>query len=302
MANLPTDVVNEALDAVGAGYSLGDIEDGSDAAQVALRQYWQCHLHMLRGANWDFARKTAPLTLLADRTGNTADVGTQVPIPWIYEYAYPTDCARVRFIPWNWANQASDIPSGNIQASDPDVPQTTGIGGSFLRTPIRPAKFVIATDPNYPPQQGQNYWDVQGVSPQGRTVILTNVRYAQCVYTAVMLYPSVWDPMYRQALVAYLASQMCMPVWAKKGDVKMGRQLRADQIAIAKQRITEARAMNGNEGTFSSDLQVDWINGRATGGSPYNWSGYAGYGGGDPFGGAYGGGWDAVSFGDGTAY
>jgi hypothetical protein len=297
--NLPTDVAQQAIDASGLDYLLGDIEDGSRPAQVLLRAYQQCLMQLLRGANWDFARKTAPLNLLADATGNTPDVGTLVPVPWVYEYEYPVDCMKARFIPWNQPFQNPGIPSGNITPPSPASPTMTGLGNPQLTGQrIRPARFVIATDPNYPPPAGSVTWEVQGVSPVSRTVILTNVQNACLIYTSLMLYPSVWDPLFRAAFVSYLASEIALPLSADK---KFGLTMRAQNIAVAKAKIEQARIRDGNEGTYSSNLSVDWMAARRTGGSG-GW-GSGGWGDGAGPGVPWGGGsWDSCGFSDGTAY
>ena len=299
MANLPTDVAAQALDAIGSEYVIGDLEEGSREAQVLLRAYLQCLQQLLRGANWDFARKTAPLQLLADATGQTPDVGVLVPSNYVYEYAYPPDCMRVRFVPWNHQWPGSGTPQGNY-AIPSNVPIESGLGAPWFGQRIIPARFVIATDGNYPPPSGVITWETQGLSPQSRTVILTNVKNAQCTYTALMLYPSLWDPLFREALVAYLASQVALPLTKDKA---LGRVLRDEQIQIAKQKLEFARQMDGNEAFTSSDIPVDWMNARYNGGG---WGGYGGafdgglgWGG---YGGGYGGGWDACSFSDGSAY
>ena len=289
MANLPTDLSNQALDAIGWAEILGDIQDGSREAQVLLRAYSECLKQLLRAAHWDFARKQAPLDLLADASGNTANVGTLVPTPWVYEYEYPIDSMKARFVPQNLQNQASVIPSNNIQI--PQTPLVGGIGNQLLGQRVRPARFLVATDFNYPSPAGQNTWDVQGVSPQGRTVVLTNVRSATLVYTAQMLYPSVWDSLFRSAFVAYLAAEVALPIWAKK-DAKFGLAMRAQQIPILKAKIEEARLVDGNEvGLSSSDIRSPWIDARRTGGG---WRGGGDWGGsgGD---GVYGYGWDSLT-------
>lgn len=297
--NLPADVCNEALDAIGSATVIGDPEEGTREAQVILRKYGQCMRQLLRGANWDFARATSPLTLLGDASGNTPGVGTLVAQPWTYCYQYPPDAAKVRFIPWNPANQAAAVPPDNIAI--PSTPLMTGLGqqpGNCIRQV--PARFVLATDPNYPEPAGQITWEVQGVSPQGRTVILTNVRYAQCIYTRIMLYPSVWDPLFRAAMVAYLASEIALPLWVEK-DRAFGLKVRDEQIAIAKQKITEARLVDGNEGWSSSDLSVDWMQARNTGGAGWGANGPWGAGAGGWGDGCYGS-FDQVGFGNGSAY
>jgi hypothetical protein len=294
--NLIADVINQSLDACGSMVTIGDPEEGTREAQVALRAYGQCLRQMLRAANWDFARKQAPLTLLADATGQTSGVGSVVPVPWIYEYQYPVDCMKVRFVPWNYL-QAAPVPAGNIQIPT-TIPLTTAGNGQapLSGQRLKPARFLVANDPNYAPQQGQIFWETQGQSPQGNTVILTDVQNAQVVYTALMLYPSVWDPLFREGLVAYLASQLALPL-AK--DKKFGLQMRKENIEIAKMKIQQARIADGNEGHYSSDIKVDWMAFRNAGrGGPFNNGG--GFGGGGP--GVYWGGWDNVGFSDGSAY
>ena len=286
--NLPADILNQALDAAGVDLSIGDPEEGTREAQVCLRAYGQCLRQLLRAANWDFARKTAPLSLLADATGLTAYVGSIVPSPWVYEYAYPTDCAKARFVIAN-PNAQVGAPAGNVAL--PTTPLMTGMGqGALADQRIRPARFTIATDFNYPPQPGQITWEVQGVSPQGRTVVLTNAQNAQIVYTATMLYPSTWDALFRAALVAYLSSEIALPL---SKDKRFGLQLRQQNIAIAKQKLMEARAVDGNEGWFSSDIQSDWMRFRNSGGHPADQAIGPG---------AFWGANDSCSFSDGSAY
>ncbi len=301
MANLPTDVGNEALDSAGVSFTMGDLSEGTRPAQVLLRKYSQARRQLLRAANWDFARKQIPMTLLADATGNTPNVGTNViQAGFNFEYSYPVDCLKARFVPWSPNIIPASIP-GNIVPPNSSAPLTTGQGQvPYLNWRPRPARFLIATDSNYPPPPGTPGDDElpQGVSPATCTVVLTNVQNAQLVYTADTIYPSVWDPLFRAAFVAYLASEVAFPLATDK---KFGLQVRNEQIKIAKAKIQEARLVDGNEGTYSSDVRVDWMSARRSGG-------YNGWGGGSVWGadgggpGVYGMGYDSCGFADGTAY
>lgn len=291
--SLVADIANQSLDAIGWGTSIGDIQEGTKEAQILLRAYSQCRKQLLRGAHWDFARKTAQMNLLADATGQTANVGAVVPTPWIYAYSYPTDCLKARFIPWNPQITPAQ-PPGNIQTST--APVVTGlVQGPLVGQRIKPARFTVATDPNFTSQPGANGWEIPGVSPQGSTVVLTNVQTATLVYTMDMLYPNMWDPQFRAALVAYIGSEVALPLWAQK-DVKVGMAMRTQQVMIVKDKLKAARVSDGNEGWYSSDIRVDWMAIRNTGG---------GWGGGDnAYGGmgVYGYGWDSCGFSDGSAY
>ena len=245
---LPTDLANQALDSIGCAVVLGDLEDGVREAQVCLRNYRESLLQVLRVAHWGFARKQVPLLLLGDATGQTANVGTAVAPPWIYAYALPDDCAALRFIPHQMppSSGTNNVPMSTAFAIPP---------GQFQ--PLRPARFLVARSTDYPPQTGQTFWESQGVSPQGRTVILTNVQNASAVYTSVTLYPSEFDPLFRNAFVAHLASKIALPLTK---DRKLGLEIRREQIAILKSALDQARVANANEAGWNAvNLQPDWI-------------------------------------------
>jgi hypothetical protein len=276
--NTPTAVVQQSLDAIGSDHLLGDIEDGAAQSQKPLRAYRQCLMQLLRSAPWAWARRQAPMTLLADASGNTPNVGTLVTDPnFVYMYSWPTDAMKIRYVPWQYG-QVAAVPANNIQPANSSSPIVTGLGQPpYGPQRIRPARFLVSNDINYPPPSGgAQSWDVQGVSPQGRTVILTNVQNAQAVYTYLCLYPSVWDSLFRAALVAFIASETVM---ALLKDKKMAMELRTQQTAIAKDKILQARAASGNEGTNSVDIRVDWMDTRQVGG-PNGWHG--GWDGGGP--------------------
>lgn len=287
--NTPEDIANQALDAAAIDLVIGDMQEGTRQAQVVLRAYSQCLRQLLRAAHWDFARRQAPLVLLADATGQTPDVPTIVPAPWAYEYAYPIDCMKARFVPREFVNPGA--PSGNYALPN-GVPILPGVASAptGFRARLEPARFLVANDTNYVPPEtpGDSY--VQGVSPTGRTVILTNVKCAKLVYTGLMIYPSVWDAKFRAGMVAYLAAEIALPLSADK---KFGMAMRQQNIAIAKEKIMEARISDGNEGFSNSDIRVDWMDIRGAGGGRW--------GRGDDGPGVLGYGWDACSLG-GTAY
>lgn len=302
-ADLPPDpsyVINRSLDLIGrSDIVLGEIEEGTEGAKVALRHYLPVLKQLLRAAHWDFARFQVPLVLLGDATGQTSGVGTVVQAPWTYCYALPNDCLKVRFLPWN------TVPNG------PSPPIMTGIGNPALNS-IRlvPAPFIVAMDPNYPmvtgippswPQTPQ-WWDVSGGSPTMRTVINTNVPpqpqgtdptiYPSLVYTGFTPYPSQWDVLFEEALVHCLAERLSM---ALVKDKREAIAVAARREASAKAMIAQARLTNGNESSFpqTTDHYPDWMRSRYMGSN----GGWGIYGNGSGYGGfpAFGG-WDAFSF------
>jgi hypothetical protein len=129
----------------------------------------------------------------------------------------------------------------------------------------------------------------------GRTVVLTNVPNAILVYTSLVLTPSEWDPQFREAFVAYYASEIALPL---SKDKKFGMQMRMQQAAIAKDKISEARARSANENWNVNSHIPDWIRARNAGGGAGYWGWGQEYGleGGGGMGGFYGG-WDSISLG-----
>jgi hypothetical protein len=290
---VPSDVVNEALDAIGLSeMAIGDLEEGSDAAKPALRAYMPTLRELLRAAYWNFARKQGPLTLLQDQTGqsNEAGTGTSAMGSWTYEYAFPTDAAAARFLvaaPDNTQTQPpimtglATVPSGYA-----NVPQR------FLLTQDTPGSLIGGSTGNDPDWQGSAE---QG--PNQRTVILTNVKDASLIYTSIVVYPDEWDVLFRQAFVSAIASKLCMPLIQDK---KVALAMRAQQIALAKDALTQARVTNGNEGfPHVQDHVPDWLRVR-TGGVSWRWGfldwGNAGMGG------VLGYPWSPIAWTDGSVY
>ncbi len=306
---VPADIGNRALDAAGwPGPMIGDLEEGTEQATPVLRAYGPGLRQLLRTAHWDFARKMAPMTLLADATGQTSTVGTQVADPqFVYEYALPTDCVKARIVPWNNINSPGTPQfSGSFPIvqgpAPPGAVSMTGLQSPTSPPFIRliPARFLVTLDYNYPALVGSiTDWSqlpdiqtVEGQGPQQRTVILTNVQNASLVYTALVLYPDEWDPLFQEAFVQLLAARIALPL-AK--DKRLGLALQAQAIAACKMAIADARVVNGNESGFpqTTDHTPDFIRTRW---SQWGmWGNAAGPG-------VLWGGWDQMGFGDGSVF
>lgn len=206
---------------------------------------------LLRCAHWNFARKTQQLTLLKAAPGTPEFIGT-VPAtwnstlpspPWLYEYAYPDDCVKARFIvPSIVTGWDGPVPL----TSAPAQPMVANWSGAW-------ARFIVATS-------------VDGAGNQ-RTVILTNQSQAILVYTMLVTNPDLWDPLYERAMVAALASRLVLNLTGDK-------QMRQMQVQIAMDAITQARIADGNEGPQVIDTTPDWILARGTTGF---WPGYGYY-------------------------
>lgn len=157
----PEEIVNLALDAIGYPQSIGDLYEGTLAARVAVRWYAQTRDAALRSKDWSFAERTVALTL----------TGFPAPAPWLFEFAFPGDCLRVRQIYPN--------PPGNFPVLDP-----------------RPQLFA-------------NINDTLNFSPP-RQVIVANISPASMTYTGQVLDPSQWDANFVERLMSMLARRFAI--------------------------------------------------------------------------------------------
>jgi len=234
----PVDVANMALDNIGAGLSITSLAPPLPLpnAAVVARHYQPKIDALFRAAHWNCARRQVALTVLRAASGtpeNPTGSGPQPPRPWLYEYAYPSDCLAVRFLlpdPPAVLNGTAPIFPGNIGA----------IQGCL---PAEGWKFVVGidSDPNKPNDPAAQI-----------KVILTDLQYADAVYTARIANPDLWDPHFLQAGTATLGAWLVNPV-------SMNREILKDQVQIASMILNQARISDGNEGFESVDHLPDWM-------------------------------------------
>jgi len=296
------DIANQALDAIGWLNTIGDLQDGSREARLLLRHYAPTVEEISRAAHWNFARKQQQLILLQDATQQSAaPVGTGTPGMglWIYEYAWPVDCLKARYVPVTGSINPP-VPNGNI--STPSTATTT-LPAPWPVARTLPAPFLVTTDlvpvvtgaitnwDSYPDLSG-----TQGQTYNQQTVILTNQQNATLVYTALIDSPQLWDPLFRQAVIQVLAAKCASPLWISK-EPKLALPMRAQCIEAAKKALDAARVADGNEAPANTNRNAQWIQGSVSGGrGGYGWAG--GYDG--P--GYLWNGWEASPFPDGSAY
>lgn len=154
----PEDVVNLALGRIGYKRRIGNLYDGSAAATAALNIYAQTRDAVLRESDWGFAERIATATTTAHAA----------PIGWAYEYAYPSDCLRLKAV----------IPSGY------------GTGNN--QNPL-PTLFRVGND--------------NALSPAEK-VIWSNTASATLVYTAQVTDMTTWEPLFVEALAAALGRRL----------------------------------------------------------------------------------------------
>ena len=210
------DIANQALDSIGWSNEIGDLQDGSREARILLRNYAPTVEEISRAAHWNFNRRQAQLVLLQDATQQSQPpVGTGTPGMglWIYEYAWPIDCLKARYVPVTGSIN-SPVPTGNIQVQPPNVAPTT-LPSPWPVARTIPAPFLVSQDLVPTVVGAISNWDqlpdlegVQGAAYNQQTVILTNQQNASMVYTSLVDQPSVWDPLFRQAVIQVLAAKV----------------------------------------------------------------------------------------------
>lgn len=233
-------IANRALLAVGARAQISSLNpsDGSVEGD-AVSVLWQSTFEQLaRTAHWNCLGKQVALAVVAAASGTPENPdGSSLPLPptpWLYAYAYPSDCLDVRYvIPSNPATSGSTIPtfSANVAAA------------------------------TWLPTGGQIPFKVQLIdaSPASqRLCILTNQELAEVVYTINYSNPSIWDSLFQEAMVASLGAFL-VPALSLSIPL-LDRCVKQAEVAIA-----QARIRDGNEGVTNMDHTPDWMQVRSGG-------------------------------------
>lgn len=212
------DIANLALASIGTRSTIAALTEQSAEGLAVALQYNTCLDAVLSAAHWNFARKQVALSLLKDGSLTPPD---DVPQPWLYEYAYPTDCVSARYV-------MPSIASSPNSSTVLSPPFATG----------QPVPFIISSDV-----------DSNG---QPVKVILCNEPQAVLVYTFRLTIPSLYDAPFVIALSNYIGSRLAM---ALTGDKTLARTA----FEVADRTTKDARASNGNEGITIIDNVPDWI-------------------------------------------
>lgn len=254
------DLCNRALLRIGARAQVSSItpSDGSTEANACSVLFTPTFEELGRSAPWACLRKQTTLTLLAAAAGTPENPsGTSMAIPqepWLYSYAYPSDCLRVRTLLPNYSASASiGIPLTSATSSlGIGIPDTGGY------------PFSIA-------------YDTDSVG-NPREIILSNIDQAYVIYTVNQQNPIIWDSQFQSAFCAALGAYL-VPA------LSLSMPLMQLQMKVADELIMKARVTDGNEGKTSMDHTPDWIRARGMG-ATYNcnnfinayqnmaWSGY----------------------------
>ncbi len=215
-------------------------ETSPEARQCSLL-YKPTRDSLLRAAHWDCARAEIYLTLLKAASGTLEYTGPQTvtwnptyqpPPPWLYSYAYPSDCLLVRSI----------------------LPVTNNNGVTIGGLPIFPTSAAVSGIPSLYETRRQKFSIGSDVDANGNPnkVILCNQSQAVAVYTRRVVNPDLWESLLEEAMVASLALQLARPLTGNKDIIKEKRD-------YAMSAILQARARDGNEGTHQENWTPDWI-------------------------------------------
>lgn len=187
----PADVVNLALQRIGYKGRVGNLYDGSAAANDALDIYAQTRDELMRQDGWGFNQRTVALTLLKSAQfpyvpPNDWNPFFHPPLPWHFEYAYPDDCLKVRAL-----------------------------------------KFVPLFFPNFDPQPQLYSLANDNVLVPARKVILCNLPNAVLIYSGQVLDPATWESDFVEAFAAALGRRLAPALVS----MEMAKLMVADEAA-----------------------------------------------------------------------
>lgn len=222
---VPVDICNMALSKMGARAKINSLNDTSPAAIHC--NIWYDHLRQLliRSAPWGFCRMTVQLSPL----GSVNNTPPDNQYPWLFNYAYPPDCLRMRYI------IPVPPPAPNVVPPNPGQP----LLWSPWMMPRRDFRYLVTN-----------------IGSQKQ--IVSNLNNAIAIYNSDVKDVSLFDPGFADALVGALAAELVLPL---AGNVQLKQML--SQIAMME--VTEAKSMDGAEAIAKVDHVPDWIQARSFG-------------------------------------
>lgn len=190
------DICNRALSAIGTRSSIASLTEGSAEATLCALHYDNTRTSVLRTHTWSFAKRQTALALIGAASGtpeNPLGAGILSIDPWLYYYAYPVNCLRVRSI------------------------YNPVYAGSGAKVPVIPYEIASTLD------AAQN--DIK--------IIMTNQPQVVLIYTTDIVNPDLWDQTFADAMVASLASDLAIPLTGDKSIATAMSQSAVQTIAAA---------------------------------------------------------------------
>lgn len=235
------DVCNVALTEIGNRVAISDFNDGTPAANAAAILYTPKMQLLARAAPWDSNRAQITLTVLKERYTDGAVSADPPPQPWNFQYAWPSDCLRARFL----IPTATEQTAGTPLTTAPNVAMVYG-------SPVTTVPFVVGT--------------ANDSAGNPIKVIFSQLPAAQLIYTKdLSQYPDLWDSLFYGAATATLGAYFI-------NALSRNAEQMAQQIAIAKSAIEQARAVAASESITSIDHVPDWLQARMQSAIPWAWN------------------------------
>jgi hypothetical protein len=241
---MPTqiDICNAALSEVGTRSTIASMTEASNEARNCAIHWDFARRSALRAAHWSFAGTQVALALLSAQMGtpeNPNGVAPMPPWPWNYEYAYPNDCLRIRYLQWPPTTNGTPTQlnwTGNYPPLD------TGDSGALGANSMR----------RRPPYEVSSDMDTVGNKIK---VILTNLEFALIKYTYDCTDPNMWDADFEEAFIWIFAAKLCGPLTGDKEQAKLCAE-------NALEAILKAKVDDANESPQSPNTMPDWIRAR----------------------------------------
>lgn len=139
IGSTPVTIANRALAEIAAQSTITSLDDPSTEAVTCKIFYEPLRAMLMRAANWNFGKRQASMSLLGSRTTGDS-IGR-----WPFKYAYPVNCARLRFLNDQWGCGPLQSSRFDIQNEDfgietrtvvlSNVPGATAVYTSEVRDP-----------------------------------------------------------------------------------------------------------------------------------------------------------------------
>jgi hypothetical protein len=230
-----TQICNMALSSIGTRSTIASLSEDSTEAETCQLWYNTLRDSLLRDLPWNWARRQVALAVYKAAAGtqeNPQGALPQPPLPWLYSYAYPSDCLDARYI-------LPLLDNGSLSGAPPPLTTGNNLQYRYWKTPA--IKMLIAGDVD--------------TDNNPLKVILCNQKTAQLVYTGKVTDPNVWDIDFVTALVGRLAQNISFPLSGDKGLTKF-------VVAAGLAAEAKAEASNGNEAMGQSSIDPDWLTAR----------------------------------------
>lgn len=203
------DVFNLALTHLDISQTVQSINDQSAAAGQCNRWYDFARKRVLEKAYWDFATKSAALSLLLDQS--TLSLQSQLSFPgWRYIYQRPNDCLRALAVTTQY--------------------------GMRLNPFTRSWWYDMSQAPQWGPYRPpwRECIDTLGSSGPGNAIdILTDQDSAWLVYVQDVTNVSIWSMAFMEAVAWNLAVPIAGPLSANQAAKKMAIQMAETSITSA---------------------------------------------------------------------